>query len=218
MRNKTSAPLASPRAGFGLIDMLAALAVTAALATALLPFAASILSRWTRAPDIAEKGDHFLQAAARLQDDFLQALPLTDADGAPLLRAGALCVEFVRPALDPRRAGLERVRYAIKRGAGGDLLTRTSALLHIGENFDAPWPAAEPLLEGPWRLQFAAPRREDHAPGLILPAQAQLLLARPDGGAVLRRLTFPLPARAVLTAGKLAGGGETPPAAVACAK
>ena len=186
------------RAGFTLIETLAALAVTGALVGALLPFAGTVLAHWTRAPEIAETGDRYLQAAGLLQDDFLEALPLSGADGAPLFRAGTDCVELVRPALGPDRKGLEHLRYAIVRAGGFDVLTRASAPLRPGEDFSAlPRGNDQKLLEGRWFMRFVAPDARPPASASLaaLPARMAMVLSTKQNGPALRTLVFALPAR-----------------------
>lgn len=187
------------RAGFSLIETLAALAVTGALAGALLPFAGTVLAHWTRAPEIAETGDRYLQAASLLQDDFLEALPLSGTNGAPMFRAGADCVELVRPALGSKRTGLEHMRYAIVRAGGFDVLTRASAPLRRGEDIGAlPSGNDQKLLEGRWFMRFVSPGASQPVAGPMsaaMPARMALVLSTKKNGPPLRTFIFALPAR-----------------------
>ena len=146
------------RAGFLLLEVLAALVVTIAFVGVVLPFAGRIVTHWWSGQTAVEGADAWMQAVARLGDDLAEAEPLSipGADGLAF-RAGPRRVVFVRPKLGDPAAGLETVTEAIVTTAAGEALTRRAA------PFDPDTFASEPreggattLIEGAFRLRFAS--------------------------------------------------------------
>ena len=171
-----------PRAGFTLIEVLAALVITGAFVVAVLPYAARLATHWWVGEATVEAADGWMQAVSRMGDDLAQALPygLGDDSAAPAdaFRAGPDGIAFVRPALG-EAPGLETVSYEVRPSPSG------SALVRRNRRFD---PAAfgrdvggtsATLLDGPYRFRIVAvatdgTRRRDWTPADGMPAAVEL--------------------------------------------
>ena len=178
-----------PRAGFTLVEVLAALVVTAAFAAVVLPFAGRLAGRWWIGETRVEAADGWMQAIARLSDDLAQATPIARQRGetvAVRFAAGSDFVEFVRPALaSSSRIRLETVRFDIRRTDGGQTLTRRTGWFRPGSASELG--AAPTLLDGPFQLRFRA-FGEDHVPRVSwddepeMPAGVELRAYSPKPG------------------------------------
>ncbi len=150
-----------------LVEVLAALVVSAAIVAVVLPFAANLLTRWwTGQPEI-ERADGFMQAVARLGDDLAQAVPLTVTGGAPGIRwfrCDPKGLDFIRPSLGAAAGtSLDIVTYRIVEGEEGDRLSRASRPYRPEEGPPVAGQPAGPgvaLLDGPLTLRFAAVGRD----------------------------------------------------------
>jgi prepilin-type N-terminal cleavage/methylation domain-containing protein len=190
-------------AGFTLIEVLAALAVTAALVAVALPFAGRLAARWWVRETTVEAADALMQAIARLSDDLSQAVPLSSRQGdvdRSVFSAASDYVQFVRPAIGRTGViGLETVRYEIRGGAGGDALVRKAS------DF-APDSALEPgspttILDG-YRFSFrtyAEDRvlRSNWVGAEEMPAGVELSIRGKPNTARLRPMLFPITASTV---------------------
>lgn len=149
------------RAGFTLIEVLAALAITGALVSVALPYAARLATRWWVGERSVEVADGWMQALARLEDDLSQAMPLSLSRGAKSLvafRSGPDFIEFVRPALGRGSAtDLDTVLLDVRSTSRGMALMRRSGHFSADTFFAAPPSLGAPttLIEGPFRLRFA---------------------------------------------------------------
>ena len=127
------------RAGFALIEVLAALVITASLVAVVLPFASHLLARWRTGQPEIDSADTWMQAIARLSDDLAQAVPITGAGAssdAVEFRLAPGSVKFVRPSLgDSADLGLETVTYVVGSSPAGDVLVRY-AQPFVPERFD----------------------------------------------------------------------------------
>ena len=145
------------RAGFTLIEVLAALVVTAVFVAVVLPFAGRLATRWWVGEARVEAADAWMQAVARLSDDLAQAVPIVARQGdkaAVSFDAGPDFVQFVRPALGRAAMGLETVRFEVRSSGAGSALVRRSARFRPG---DASAPGSPTtILEGPYRFRFRA--------------------------------------------------------------
>ena len=148
-------------AGFTLVEVIAALVLTGALAVIVLPFMARTVERWVTGQRLVEDADLWMRVGARLTADLSAVVPLViPAEGGPklLFVANDHQIVFVRPAListdGPGR--LEVVRLTIEASPDGVSLVRrtapfSSAIIdndsHVEENATA-------ILTGPYRLSF----------------------------------------------------------------
>lgn len=172
---------ADPRAGFTLVEVLAALVVTGAFVAVVLPYASRLATHWWVGEATVEAADGWMQALARMGDDLAQAVPYgVGADGGSeaAFRAGPDSIAFVRPALGDA-GGLEAVSYEIRPSPGGAALVRRSRRFDpeaFGRDVGG---TAATLLDGPFRLRLVevAPdgtRRRDWAAADGMPAAVEL--------------------------------------------
>lgn len=154
-------PRTEARAGFALIEVLAALVVTAAFVALVVPFAIHLLARWgTGEPEI-ESADAWMQAIERLSDDVAESVPILLAGNGGYtvgFRAAPESMKLIRPSLQKAAgASLEVVTYSIISKPGADLLVRR-ARPFVAETFDVEQaPESESvILDGPFRLRFSA--------------------------------------------------------------
>lgn len=190
---------ADPRAGFTLIEVLAALVVTGAFVAAVLPYAARLSTHWWVGEASVEAADGWMQAVGRMGDDVSQALPYGlpgGPDGAPsaAFQAGPDGIAFVRPALGDG-VGLDAVSYEIRPSASGTALVRRSRPFDAAVFGRDVGGTRATLLDGPFRFRIVVvaadgTRRRDWAPSDGMPAAVELSAA-PTG-------TSPVPAAPVL--------------------
>jgi general secretion pathway protein J len=182
------------RAGFTLLEVLAALAITAGFVATVLPYATRLATRWWVGETVVETADGWMQALARMSDDISAAIPYNLAqDGKPVIafRSGPDFVLFLRPPLGPPRGtAFEMVSYRLRPTAGGMALIRQSgdADPRQFQRDPAGFGTATTLLEGPFRLRFAAiaddgGRKAAWTPGEAMPAAVELRMASEAGTA-----------------------------------
>lgn len=154
-----------PRAGFTLIEVLAALVITTAFVAVVLPYAGRLATHWWVGETTVEAADGWMQAIARMSDDLAEAVPLEVGQGEPRMlafRGGADVIRFVRPALGGNGSrDLEVVSYAVRSTAAGQALVRQSRRLDAG-GFDADpaGSATVALIEGPFRFRLVTLDRD----------------------------------------------------------
>ena len=147
-----------PRAGFTLVEVLAALMITAGFVAVVLPFAGRLATRWWVGEIAVETADGWMQALARLSDDLSQAVPIAVQQGDKdiiVFAAGPGFVQFIRPAVGG--AGgmrLETIRYDVSPSAAGHALVRRAGPFSPTVPADPGSPAT--LLDGPFLLRFRA--------------------------------------------------------------
>lgn len=175
--------VAGPDAGFTLIEVLAALAVTAAVVAVVLPYAARLATHWWVGEASVEGADGWMQAVARMADDLEQAVPygVGPGDPQPAFRAGPDAIAFVRPALGSG-VGLETVSYEIRASAAGSALVRRSRRFDPDDFSRDLGGSAATLLDGPFRLRMVevdrdGARRRGWAPSDGMPAAVELSAA-----------------------------------------
>ena len=181
-----------------LVEVLAALLVTAALVAVVLPFAGTLIGRWQAGQASILQADAWMQALARLGDDVAEALPIREPGGPP----GALAVEprkvsFIRPGLGAPDT-LERVTYGVETTASGERLVRRARGLG---DADPPKSSTTTLLEGPYTLRFAVvgpdgARATRWTEGTAMPLRLELAAAGPKGSrAPFSPVSLPIAAR-----------------------
>lgn len=189
---------ADRRAGFTLIEVLAALAVTSAFVAVVLPYAGRLATHWWAGETTVEAADGWMQAVGRMGDDLAQALPYgLGAEGTPdvAFTAGPDGFGFVRPALGGAR-GLEAVSYEIRRSAAGSALVRRSRPFDPAAFGRDVGGASAALIDGPFRFRLVevgrdGARRRGWSPSDGMPAGVELSAETDD------RRRAPVPAAPV---------------------
>ena len=152
-----------PRAGFTLIEVLAALVVTTAFVAVVLPYAGRLATHWWVGETTVESADAWMQAIARMSDDLAEAVPFSlDREGKPTLAfsAGDGSVSFVRRALGHADGSgeLETVSYDVRPSGTGSALVRRSRRfdpLRFGRESPETGVAAI-LIAGPYRFRLVS--------------------------------------------------------------
>ena len=152
-----------PRAGFTLIEVLAALVVTTAFVAVVLPYAGRLATHWWVGETTVESADAWMQAIARMSDDLAEAVPFgLDRDGKPALAfsAGDDSVSFVRRALGHADGSgeLETVSYDVRPNGTGSALVRRSRRFDP-QRFGRDNPetgVAAVLIAGPYRFRLVS--------------------------------------------------------------
>jgi general secretion pathway protein J len=147
------------RAGFTLIEALAAVAVTASLTASVLPYFVGLMSRWSSGEASVQRQDQWMQAILRLSKDLGEALPLTIGLGTPprcTFQASSNSVVLVHEAVsDAAKLRLETVWLTIETSSTGDALLR-SASDFDADHFNAkPQGASTVLVAGNFHLSFS---------------------------------------------------------------
>ena len=194
-----------PRAGFTLIEVLAALVVTGAFVAAVLPYATRLATHWWVGEATVEAADGWMQAVNRMGDDVAQALPYglggSDGGAEAAFRAGPDGIAFVRPTLGDG-VGLEAVSYEVRPSPAGNALVRRSRRfdpMAFGRDVGG---ASATLLDGPFRFRIVevaadGTRRRDWAPADGMPAAVELSAAATGRAPVpAAPVLMPIPARA----------------------
>lgn len=201
-------PRPDRRAGFTLIEALAALAVTACLTASVAPYFVGLMSRWSSGEPSAQRQDQWMQAILRLSEDLGEALPLTIGAGKPprcAFRASPSSIVFVREALSSRgKLRLETVWLKIEATPAGDALVR-SASDFDPDRFDAKPRGEAPtvVVAGGFHLSFSivdntGGRGAEWRNANELPARVELAIEpiRAGAGALGSPVILPLGARA----------------------
>lgn len=119
---------ASARAGFTLVEVLAALFLTGLAVTTILPFFVRLIGRAWSGESRMMMADQWMQATLRLSADIGQAIPISVAGaGQPSLafRASSDQILLVRPTLSKNSSSeLESVEFRIESGPKGDTIVR----------------------------------------------------------------------------------------------
>ena len=209
-------------AGFTLIEVLAALAVTGAFVAVVLPYAGRLASHWWAGETAVEAADQWMQAVNRMGDDLSQAVPYglgADGLGGAAFRAGPDGIAFVRPGLGDA-GGLETVAYEVRSGRDGATLVRRSRRFDPDGFAGGVGGTPSTLVAGPFRLRLVevaadGSRHRDWSPGDGMPAAVELsATADPPG----RRAALPvapmlMPIAARSPAATRAAAGGKPAAA-----
>jgi len=197
------------RAGFSFVEMLAALAITAALVAVVMPFAGRLVERWSNGEQAVQDADAWMQATARIAADLSEAIPLHErsTDRAPrvLFRMDRRSVVLVRPVLAQAAGPLEFTAYVIEPNqAGGDALVRYSAPFEQGRFDTDPrgFGNATTLLSGSFRLAFRAVNKEmskseDWPDPTELPLNLELVATPTGRGLMPAVTTLPIAAGAL---------------------
>lgn len=208
-----------PRAGFTLIEVLAALFVTGLFVVTALPFITRVVGNAWNGEASMMTADEWMQASARIAADFGEAVPLSmQKGGKPRLafRARPDRVEFVRRSLTGDRARLQIVTIRIEEDSEGESLVR-SALAYSEDAFDASDSDTQgeeiALLRTPCHLRFKTD--DDQGSGTSpgkLPGEVELDV---DGCTTVPDIpfVFPIVARTSLSVAIPASGADSKSAA-----
>ncbi|MBT9289626.1 PulJ/GspJ family protein [Prosthecodimorpha staleyi] len=158
-RARQRPPATHGRAGFSLVEVLAAVVLTVGLIVAAMPFLTGVLGRWMTGQRSLEDADLWMRASLRLSEDTARAIPLVTGDPkSPTVayRGDDRQIRFVRPSLSSNAASrFETVTITLERTDDGEaVIRRTSPWTPAG--FDAPGGGgtATTILSGPYRFRF----------------------------------------------------------------
>ncbi|MCK9917157.1 hypothetical protein MXD81_49260 [Microbacteriaceae bacterium K1510] len=203
------------------IEVLAALALTAAFVVVVLPFAGRLVERWAAGDRLVQNADAWMRASARLSADLAEAVPLSapvDRQERLFFRASRRSIVFVKPARSGMDAPLQINAYVIETGSRGD------TLVHYATTFSPALIDADPrafetataVLTGPLRLSFVSVgadgnRVAEWSNPKEMPVRVELVFASIDRSAVpAAPLVLPIAARAAATASANAGKTTQP--------
>lgn len=191
------------RAGFSLIEVLAALAATVMIVGAFSPFAAQLVASWGRGARTAELVDMAVTAQARLARDIGAAVPmfLTRGETTAMLFLGTRGYVIFPAAtgFGPGRGGFELLSLSIEETEGRPALVRRRAPLGSDPSTGG-FRDAVVLLDGRYRMSFAyvgadGTRREEWLDRPDMPTRIELTILREDGRPALASpLVFAIPA------------------------
>lgn len=182
------------RAGFSLIEVLAALTITALVIGAFSPFVAQLIHGWGRGARIAEMADMLQTATARIDRDIVGAVPLllTRNDETTVLFKGteSYLLFVSATGLGRGRLGLELLSFSVEPDGDARALVRRHG--RLGTDPDNPEGLRDPvpLISGRFRITLAYRPKSGDAVKLWenrteLPAAIEVTLTDPSGVPVL---------------------------------
>lgn len=195
---------AAGRAGFSLLEVLVALAITVLLVVTFAPFASQLVLTWGRGTRTAEFVDMLTRGSDRMARDLLSVVPMTLTRGeetSMLFRGGPGSVVFATATgYGPGRGGLELVSFGIEPdGSGAQAIVRRRAPLR--DAAAAPGGFRDPvtLLTGPYQYRFDyvaadGSRLETWQNRLDMPARVELTILTEAGPLLPLPLSFFVPA------------------------
>jgi pilin/secretion family protein with methylation motif len=153
---KTSAPKTNNKAGFSLLEVLAALVLTTLLMVSLTPLVRQMLATWWRGSDVAGLVEFQIRGVAALKHDMVSSIVWTGSGGADdglFFRGNETSLSF--PAITKYGNGqdrLEMISVEIANSSDGHAVIRRHSPI-LGSNFSPP---ADPLIlfSGPYRYFF----------------------------------------------------------------
>lgn len=197
-------PPAGARAGFSLLEVLVALAITVLLVVTFAPFASQLVLTWGRGARTAEFVDMLTRGSDRMARDLLAAVPMTITRGeqtSMVFRGGPGSVVFATATgYGPGRDGLELVSFGIEAdGQGRQAIVRRRAPLRDAAASPGGFRDPVTLLTGPYlyRFDFIAAdgsRLETWQNRLDMPARVELTVLSQTGPVLPLPLSFFVPA------------------------
>lgn len=191
-------------AGFSLIEVLAALAITVLLVVTFAPFAGQLVSTWGRGARTAELVDMLTRANDRIERDLLATVPMTVTRGevtTMLFRGGPGHVVFASATgFGPGRDGLELVSIGIEQdGPDGTALVRRRAPLRDAAQAPSGFRDPVTLIAGPYQFRFAfvaadGSRVAEWRDRLDMPARVELTVVSGDRTLLPAPLSYFIPA------------------------
>lgn len=192
------------RAGFSLIEVLVALAITVLLVVTFAPFASQLVLTWGRGARTAEFIEMLTRADDRMERDLLSAVPMTLTRGdttAMVFRGAPGSVVFATATpFGPGRGGIELVSFGVEKdGQSGMALVRRRAPLRDATQSPSGFRDPVTLLSGPYEFRFEyvaadGTRVKEWQNRLDMPARVELVIL--SGGRLVlpAALSFFVPA------------------------
>jgi prepilin-type N-terminal cleavage/methylation domain-containing protein len=197
-------PPASRRAGFSLLEVLVALALTVLLVVTFAPFASQLVLSWGRGARTAELVDMLTRGNDRMARDFLTVVPmtLTRGDQTTMIFRGSpgYVVFATATGFGPGRGGIELVSFGIEQdGAAGQAIVRRRAPLRDAAPTASGFRDPVTLLTGPYQYRFDYIAADGTRVGewqnrRDMPARVELTILTPNGPLVPLPLSFFVPA------------------------
>ncbi len=208
MRRKRPAvrrgPPASGRAGFSLLEVLVAMAITVLLVVTFAPFASQLILTWGRGARTAELVDMLTRGNDRLARDLLAVVPMTLTRGertSMIFRGGPGYLMFATATgFGPGRGGIELVSVGIEQdGAAGQAIVRRRSPLRDEAIAASGFKDPVTLLTGPYQYRFDYVAADGTKVGewqdrLDMPARVELTILTPTGPLLPLPLSYFVPA------------------------
>jgi general secretion pathway protein J len=187
------------RAGFSLIEVLAALIVTMLLVMALTPFVGQMLTTWARGSETARLVELMTRGVGVLRSDLRHAVVWTsrnEEESSRLFRGNEVSLSFLAATMPgPGRDGVELISITVDASDDGRALVRRRAPL-VGATHGA---FADPvvLFSGPFSYRFRYTSRKGQeltawADPHELPARVELNIVGRSGPIFRAPLEFPV--------------------------
>lgn len=195
---------AGRRAGFSLLEVLVALAMTVLLVVTFAPFASQLILGWGRGARTAELVDMLTRGNDRLARDLLSVVPMTLTRGettSMIFRGGPGYVVFATATgFGPGRGGIELVSFGIEQdGPAGQAIVRRRAPLRDAAPTASGFKDPVTLLTGPYQYRFDyvaadGTKVADWQDRRDMPARVELTILTPTGPLLPLPLSFFVPA------------------------
>lgn len=192
------------RAGFSLLEVLAALAITVLLVVTFAPFASQLILSWGRGTRTAELVDMLTRGSDRMARDLLAVVPMTLTRGeetSMLFRGGPGSVVFATATgYGPGRGGIELVSFGIEEdGAGAQAIVRRRAPLRDAALAPTGFRDPVTLFSGPYQYRFDyvaadGSRVETWQNRFDMPVRVELAILTPSGPLLPLPLSYFVPA------------------------
>lgn len=194
----------SRRAGFSLLEVLVALAMTVLLVVTFAPFASQLILTWGRGARTAELVDMLTRGNDRVTRDFLSIVPMTLTRGEQttmLFRGSPGYVVFATATgFGPGRGGIELVSFGIEAdGAAGQAIVRRRAPLRDAASTASGFRDPVTLLTGPYQYRFDyvaadGTKLAEWQNRRDMPARVELTILTPTGPLLPLPLSYFVPA------------------------
>jgi general secretion pathway protein J len=211
-RNQKRRPLkpTSTKAGFSLVEVLAALLVTMLLVLTFTPFVSQMLATWSRGAEVANLVELKTRGLSRLREDLRHAIVLTgygQVEELASFQGDESSMGFPVAALGSNEEGIEYLSFTVGVGVNGRALVRRRAPV-IGSSYGS---FVDPviLMTGPYRYVFRYFSRQGEEVTvwgkgrLDLPGRIELNVVD-NNGRLLLGLPLAIPTFATMSAGCLA--------------
>ena len=190
-------------AGFSLLEVLAALAITVLLVVTFAPFASQLILSWGRGARTAELVDMLTRGNDRMARDLLAIVPMTLTRGdrtSMIFRGGPGHVVFATATgFGPGRGGIELVSLGIEPDGAGQAIVRRRAPLRDAALTASGFRDPVTLLTGPYQYRFDyvavdGTRLGEWQDRIDMPARVELTILTPTGPLLPLPLSFFVPA------------------------